>query len=100
MKKDDVRHHRRQMRELHRITGALLGDRACCCGLSLPQCHVLLELEARGTTSLVDLAERLELDKSTVSRTVEGLVELGIVVRTTNAEDRRYVALDLTTLGT
>jgi DNA-binding MarR family transcriptional regulator len=99
MKKDDIRHHRRQMRELHRITGALLGDRACCCGLSLPQCHVLLELEASGTTSLVDLAERLTLDKSTVSRTVDGLVELGMIERSTDAKDRRYLALDLTARG-
>lgn len=99
MRTEDIRRHRRQVREFHRSTGGFLGESVCCGGVSVPQGHVLLALDEIGTTCLVDLAEALGLDKSTVSRTVESLVNCGLVVRTPDPDDRRYVALDLTKQG-
>jgi DNA-binding MarR family transcriptional regulator len=99
MRTEDIRRHRKQAREFHRATGGFLGDSVCCGGVSVPQCHVLLELDESGSTSLVALAEALGLDKSTVSRTVESLVSRGLVDRTLDSEDRRYVVLDLTDAG-
>ncbi len=99
MRTEDVRRHRKQAREFHRATGGFLGDSVCCGGVSVPQCHVLLELDESGSTNLVALAEALALDKSTVSRTVDSLVSRGLVDRAPDSEDRRYVALDLTDAG-
>lgn len=45
------------------------------------------------------LAERLRLDPSTVTRTVNPLVELGLVERFTDPENRRYVVLRCTKSG-
>ncbi len=99
MRAEDIRRHRRQAREFHRATGGFLGDSVCCGGISVPQCHVLLALDEAGGNSLVGLAEALGLDKSTVSRTVEGLVGRGLVARSEDTDDRRYVVLDLTNQG-
>ena len=46
------------------------GD-AICCGVSLTQCHTIVEIAKAGSISLNELADILTLDKSTVSRTVE-----------------------------
>jgi DNA-binding MarR family transcriptional regulator len=100
MRTEEVRLHRKQAREFHRATGGFLGDSICCGGVSVPQCHVLLELDETGPTSLIALAGALGLDKSTVSRTVDSLVSRGLVDRTLDSEDRRYVVLALTGEGT
>jgi DNA-binding MarR family transcriptional regulator len=99
MRTEDLRLHRRQAREFHRATGGFMGDSVCCSGVSVPQCHVLLELDESGPTSLVALARALYLDKSTISRTVDSLVSRGLVERAPDSEDRRYVVLELTTEG-
>jgi len=99
MRAEDIRRHRRQVREFQRSCGALMGSRACFEGVNLPQCHVLLALEEAGSENLGDLAETLRLDKSTVSRTTDGLVERGLVHRTSDPDDRRFVVLDLTDAG-
>lgn len=68
-------------------------------GITFGQCDVLLEIEARGQTNLTDLAAAFGLDKSTLSRTVDGLVELGYVDRSTDPSDRRCNILTLTHEG-
>jgi DNA-binding MarR family transcriptional regulator len=71
----------------------------CCCGLSLPQCHVILELGELEHTTIANLAQSLNLDKSTVSRTIDSLVKLKMVKRVENADDRRYALVSLTERG-
>jgi DNA-binding MarR family transcriptional regulator len=71
----------------------------CCFEVTLAQCHTLLELEAAEKTTIGKLAKRLELDKSTLSRTVEGLVKRGLVERKVDPEDRRYSNVSLTKGG-
>lgn len=69
-----------------------------CCGVTLAQCHTLLELAA-AELSLTGLAAALDLDASTLSRTVDGLVRAGMVERAEDASDRRSLRLTLTPAG-
>jgi DNA-binding MarR family transcriptional regulator len=70
-----------------------------CCGISLSQCHVLMELSDGKEMSIRDLSDLLGLDKSTLSRTVDKMVESGVLQRTVDREDRRFVSLCLTKKG-
>jgi DNA-binding MarR family transcriptional regulator len=56
----------------------------------------MLEL---GTATTKMLAQRLDLDQSTMSRTVDGLVRRGLVERRVSERDRRVVPLRLTAAG-
>jgi DNA-binding MarR family transcriptional regulator len=90
---------REAIRLLVRRTGVLQKAEASCCGITLAQCHALIEIGRSGELSLNDLAGRLNLDKSTASRTVEGLASCGLVEREINPENRRSVAIRLTGKG-
>lgn len=81
------------LRRIVRGLGVLDGDAPCCPGVTLAQCHVLTEVCGTPGTSLGELADRLGLDKSTVSRTVEALVARGLLDRQPRRENRRCVAL-------
>jgi DNA-binding MarR family transcriptional regulator len=70
-----------------------------CCGVTLAQCHAILELEQLGKTSIKNLAQYLELDKSTLSRTIDSLVQDGLVERVINEEDRRFMDINLSEKG-
>jgi DNA-binding MarR family transcriptional regulator len=70
-----------------------------CCGVTLAQCHALLALSESETVSLKDLTSRLRLDKSTLSRTVDSLVEGGLADRKTERGDRRVCCISLTARG-
>ena len=72
---------------------------SCCNGISVSQCHTLLEIEKKQEISVSELAGSLSLDKSTVSRTVEGLVNINLVDRVTPKENRRLALLNLTESG-
>ena len=91
------------LRELTRVLvrnlGVLEKSDACCCGVTITQCHAIVEIGRKGKVSLVDLAELLGLDKSTMSRTVNSLVEADLAVRDLDAENRRYVIIQLTEKG-
>jgi DNA-binding MarR family transcriptional regulator len=73
--------------------------RTCCEGVTLAQCHVLLAVDAPGETTTGALAAELYLDKSTLSRTVDGLVEKGLMRRIPDESDRRVTRLRLTERG-
>lgn len=66
---------------------------------SLPECHILLELERRGVATASELAETLVTEKSTVSRLVSRLTEAGLVAQTRCQNDRRRRPLTLTSDG-
>jgi DNA-binding MarR family transcriptional regulator len=72
---------------------------SCCNGVTLAQCHALLEVESKEKESVTELAKTLGLDKSTVSRTVDGLVNIGLLDRTIPAENRRMATIQLTEAG-
>jgi DNA-binding MarR family transcriptional regulator len=89
---------RRQLRVLEREVIRELEAQTSCCGVTVAQCHVLLEL-AGATLSLSGLAGALGLDPSTLSRTVDSLVKAGLVERTEDPSDRRSLRLVLTPAG-
>ena len=98
---DDIKINRlrKKLRQLDRATGGVFDSQQECCGLTAAQCHTLLEIGEREPLSLVDLAEGLGLDSSTLSRTIQGLVVLGMVRREPSESDRRYVDISLSEEG-
>jgi DNA-binding MarR family transcriptional regulator len=92
-----IRSFRRNLRRFERLNQ--LTNVTCCRGITLAQCHVLLEIEELGETTTKQLSENLRLDKSTLSRTVDGLKKLGFIKRSTHAHDRRFTILRLTSKG-
>jgi DNA-binding MarR family transcriptional regulator len=90
---------RRILRKLEREIELQTRFGGQCCGVTLAQCHLLMELGLLGSTNLGALAQELQLDKSTLSRTVDGLVKLGLVQRDIADDDRRFADLSLTEAG-
>jgi DNA-binding MarR family transcriptional regulator len=97
MKKSKIRIFRKNLRKFDRLNELL--NNTCCIGVTMAQCHALLEIEELGKTTTIQLAKNLILDKSTLSRTVDSLVKLGLVERTANIADRRFTTLILTSKG-
>ena len=71
----------------------------CCCGVSVTQCHALMELSVKDNITMNELSDRLHLDKSTVSRTVDNLVLLNLVDREIPESNRRTTRIRLTENG-
>lgn len=90
---------RETIRQLERKLGMLNDLQSACCGITFAQCHAIVEIGRAGTLSLSDLADILGLDKSTMSRTINNLVNDGLVFRDLDTEDRRYVRIKLTENG-
>lgn len=99
MKNTQVRVFRKTFRRFERLISDQLKDTCCCCGVTLAQCHALLEMEEQKTTNTSRLSKSLGLDKSTLSRTVDGLFNIGLVKRISHASDRRFTQLTLTKKG-
>lgn len=66
--------------------------------LNLVQFDILRHIR-RGVHSVADLAERQQISRPAISQAVDSLVEKGLVSRTPEAADRRYVRLELTDRG-
>jgi len=90
---------RRDLRVLEREVVRQMQVETACCGVTLAQCHVLLQLGQADSLSLRDLVQGLGLDKSTLSRTVDGMVKAGLVHRVVDPADRRAVRLTCTRAG-
>ncbi len=90
-----VRAFRRSLRSLEREVELSLASQTECCGVTGAQCHLLLEIEERGRASIGELADALELDPSTLSRTTESLVRSGLVSRVDDPTNRRRQILEL-----
>jgi len=90
---------RELMRQLERKTGTLNDFQMSCCNITMAQCHALVEIGRAGRISLIDLSEGLGLENSTISRTVNNLVNTELVSRETDPSNRRYVVISLTETG-
>jgi DNA-binding MarR family transcriptional regulator len=99
MNQSDIKIFRKHLRKLERETGILLSSETECCSVTVAQCHLLLELEADETLGLQDLSDILSLDKSTLSRTIDGCVQKGFIERSIDTKNRRKNILTLTELG-
>jgi DNA-binding MarR family transcriptional regulator len=99
MDKQKIIELREKIRVLERESGGVFDGESDCCGVTAAQCHTMVEIGNRGEISLVDLADALDLDASTLSRTIQGLVMIGLVDRQARNKDRRYVDIRLTGQG-
>ena len=96
---ESLREFRRALRRLESEIGLNFADETDCCGVTVAQCHLILELENAGDVSLGELSGRLLTDKSALSRTVDALVRDGLANREENPENRRKVTISLTPAG-
>ncbi len=71
-----------------------------CCGITVGQYEAIIEVGSNKEMTLKELADRLELDNSTTSRTVNNLVKKRILKTEVDAQDRRYIKIKLTNCGT
>jgi DNA-binding MarR family transcriptional regulator len=94
-----IEQFRAKLREIERAVWMQTKSEALCCGVTMPQCHAILEIGKAGEVNLKDLAARLGLDTSTLSRTVESLVQDGLADRTPSKEDRRATVIQLNEKG-
>ncbi len=99
MKLEEINEFRNTLRKLERTMDNQLKEGTDCCGVSLVQCHTLLELGKQSSTNLKDLSASLALDKSTVSRSIDTLVKKGLVSRETHAQNRKFIMIKLTETG-
>jgi DNA-binding MarR family transcriptional regulator len=68
-------------------------------GLSFSQINILMRLVHRGSTSVSEVGEQLGVSNAAASQAVDRLVQLGLIVRTEDPEDRRAKQLALTQKG-
>jgi DNA-binding MarR family transcriptional regulator len=99
MKEENVKLFREKLREIQRDLGWSQKTDIQCCGITMAQCHALIEIGQRSSVSIVALAGVLGVDTSTLSRTVDNMCKAGLVDRVLNSQDRRYVTLTLTDRG-
>jgi len=97
VKREDIRAYRRALRRFQRVTQHQI--RSCCRGVTLAQCLVLMEIDEQGRLTTSQVASRLRLDSSTLSRTIDSLVKKGLLERSRDDGDRRVVWIGLTGRG-
>jgi DNA-binding MarR family transcriptional regulator len=82
------------------IKSTLLGsERSFIKELTSRQVHIIMEISTKRFFRNGDLAKRLGVDPSTLTRTLEPLVKKEIVYRDLNPENRREVLIGLSDKG-
>ncbi|MFK7956627.1 MAG: GNAT family N-acetyltransferase [Lysobacterales bacterium] len=71
----------------------------CVPGFSVPECHLLMEVEARGSVTASELAEILLVEKSSLSRLIGRLDKAGLIAVRASPGDKRRRPLNLTEKG-
>jgi DNA-binding MarR family transcriptional regulator len=71
----------------------------CCHGLSVSQCYTLEALEAQGPAAMGELAGRLFLELSSMTRIVDHLVTNRLAKRSEDPRDRRVCRVQITRQG-
>ena len=87
------------MTELLRVYQFRDRDRVGYHDLTITQCYVLDLLKKRGPLTLNQLVAEMWLDKSTLSRVVDGLEKKQVVQRTANPADGRSILIEPTRAG-
>jgi DNA-binding MarR family transcriptional regulator len=94
-----IRSFRKGLRELEREIELGLMAQTSCCGVTPAQCHLILAVEEAGEPSIGEVAGALELDASTLSRNVDGLVKAGLLERKEDSANRRRQLVSLSRKG-
>ncbi len=87
------------LREMTRLYVRAQRNAADCCGTSPTQCQVITELGRTGPIAMGELGRRLCLEKSWMSRAIDGLVDDGLVRKEVNPADSRSWLVRLTAAG-
>ena len=91
----EVRQHARGLlRELEVLKGVFQDT-----GLSYSQCHVLFELDQQKVLNVMELADQINLDKSTASRVVKHLEKEAFVEVSPSPSDKREKRFSLSEAG-
>ena len=69
------------------------------CDLTVSQCHSLECLHTSGSLTMGQLAGKLYLEVSTMTRVVDNLVAKGLVTRGSDPQDRRVIRVEITDEG-
>ncbi len=96
---DSVKEFREYTRQLECHLGNINNADCCCGNINKSQCFLVVEIGRKPDISVKELADILHVDKSSVSRMVEDLVQKEYVERKQALEDRRYVTLRLLAKG-
>jgi DNA-binding MarR family transcriptional regulator len=96
----ELRLFRRDLRIIERALarGPCCGSSQGCCGVGLAQCHALLAISDSGS-SLPGLAKELDIEASTLTRTLDGLEHLGLIARMAAPGNRRAIIVTKTEAG-
>lgn len=70
-----------------------------CCGVSVSQCYVLETLHRNGPMPMQQLAKKMHLSISTITRVVEPLVKQKFISREEDPNDHRVRVMKLTKTG-
>jgi DNA-binding MarR family transcriptional regulator len=70
-----------------------------CPDLTFPQYNALMAVRDAGEVSVKHLAERLQVSPPSASTMVDRLVEMGLLERQPNPNDRRSVLIRLSPIG-
>lgn len=68
-------------------------------GISMPEWRVVAHLSQAGSVSVREIHQRVDMDKSKVSRAASRLENAGLITKKVDQDDRRLVELALTTKG-
>lgn len=99
MQREKIQQFRRSLRKFERDAALNSRSNPRTAGLSVVQCHTVINLGELKQTTIGQMAEHMGVDKSTLSRTVDSLVRLGLVERETDPEDRRFMRIFLSEKG-
>ena len=91
-KLDDLSNFRRE------ISRSLKTD-ALNLSINKTQKQVLMAILRTTENSMTDLSQQIGLEKSTLTRTVDSLIEEGLVTRSSGIQDRRTITCSLTQKG-
>lgn len=74
-------------------------DQVLNCGISVSQCYILETLHTHGALTVGEIAKKMYLSISTVTRVVDQLVKKKYVIREEGTKDRRIHLTRLTPAG-
>lgn len=98
-KSNNTKYLRELLRVLLKNISLIEKNKEFCCGVTYTQYCSIVEIEKSKEIFLKDLAEKLNLDKSTTSRAIDSLVKLDIVKLEIFPKNRKFVKIKLTEKG-
>ena len=74
-------------------------NQATCSGVSVSQCYIIETLHRHGPLTMKELAEKMRLSVSTITRVIGPLIQKQLIRRDEDPQDRRIRVIELTAAG-